>query len=385
MYALLLVVICMSFIGLGLGDSLLGSAWPVMHGTLGVPITYAGFISLAIFAGTICSSLLSNRLAFMFGAKAVVAAGVLVSAAALFGFSVSGSFALVWFLALPYGLGSGAVDATVNNYVAVNYKARHMNFLHCFWGVGAMVGPYVMGLFLVRGFEWTYGYRAVVVFQLVLVAALFLSFPLWKKPAVPEGAAKRIKPLSEIIKIRGVKLVLPAMLALCAIEYTTILWASSFLVSIRGIAPETAAGFASLFFIGITGGRFLSAFISSKLQSEAMIRAGIFLIFAGIGLVLMPSEADLFSLTGLVIIGLGCAPIFPSIIHSTPKNFGEENSGALVGVQMASAYTGSALMPPLFGLLAGLFGLGIFPLFLAALAVLLFTLTTLLNRVVVKN
>ena len=382
MYTLLLVVIYMAFISLGLGDSLLGSAWPVMHGALDVPVAYAGFISVTISAGTICSSLLSNRLVQMFGAKLVILMGVMMTAAALFGFSISGSFIFIWLLAIPYGLGSGAVDASINNYVAVNYKAMHMNLVHCFWGVGAMIGPYVMGLFLVRGFEWTYGYRAVVFFQLVLIAALLLSFSLWKKPVVENGTPKRIKPLSEIIKIRGVKLVVPALFAYCAVEATTILWASTFLVNVRGIAPETAAGFASLFFIGITGGRFMSAFISSKLSSKTMIRSGITLILIGICLVLFPAAINMFSFVGLVIIGLGCAPIFPSILHSTPQNFGEENSGALVGVQMASAYTGAALMPPLFGLLAGLLGLGIFPIFLATFAILLFVLTTLLNRAV---
>ena len=382
MYALLLIVIYVTFISLGLGDSLLGSAWPVMHESLGVPIAYAGFVSVTISAGTICSSLLSNRLTHLFGAKSVVLMGVLVTIAALFGFSVSDSFVFIWLLAFPYGLGSGAVDATINNYVAVNYKAMHMNLLHCFWGVGAMIGPYVMGLLLVGGFDWTDGYRAIVFFQLIVVAMLLLSFPLWKKPVVEEGVPKRIKPLSEIIRIKGVKLVLPALFAYCAIEATTILWASTFLVNVRGIAPETAAGFASLFFIGITVGRFLSAFIANSLSSKSMIRAGIFLIVSGIGFVLVPADIDLLSLIGLVIIGLGCAPIFPSILHSTPSNFGEENSSALVGVQMASAYTGSALMPPLFGLLAGFFGLGVFPIYLAMFAVLLFVLTTLLNRAV---
>ena len=382
MYALLLIVIFMAFISLGLGDSLLGSAWPVMHRALDVPITYAGFISVTISIGTICSSLLSNRLTIMLGSKLVVLMGVLMSAAALLGFSVSGSFFLVWLLAIPYGLGSGAVDATINNYVAVNYRARHMNLLHCFWGVGAMIGPYIMGLLLVRGFEWTDGYRTIVYFQLLVAVALLLSFPLWKKPSIGEGEKKRIKPLFEVIKIRGVKFVLPALLAYCAIETTTILWASTFLVNVRGIAPETAAGFASLFFIGITGGRFLSAFISSKLSSKTMVKAGIFLIAVGISFVMLPVDINLLSLIGLIVIGFGCAPIFPSILHSTPANFGEENSGALVGVQMASAYTGSALMPPLFGFLAGFFGLSIFPLYLAVFAVILFTLTTLLNRVV---
>ena len=380
MYALLLVVIYMAFISLGLGDSLLGSAWPVMHGALDVPVTYAGFISVTISSGTICSSLLSNRLVSMFGAKRVLLMGVLLSAAALFGFTVAGSFFFIWLLAIPYGLGSGAVDSSINNYVAANYKAMHMNLVHCFWGVGAMIGPYVMGLFLVRGFEWTYGYRAVVVFQMVLIVAVLLRFPLWKKPVAKEGTPKRIKPLSEVLKIRGVKLVVPALFAYCAVEATTMLWATSFLVNIRGIVPEIAAGFASLFYIGITSGRFLSAFISSKLPGKIMVRSGITLILIGISLVLLP--IDMLSFIGLVIIGFGCAPIFPSILHSTPKNFGEENTSALVGVQMASAYSGAALMPPFFGLLAGLLGLGIFPFFLTFFAFMMLVLTTLLNRAV---
>ena len=230
-----------------------------------------------------------------------------------------------------------------------------------------------------------YALLLIVIYMAFVATALLLSFPLWKKPVAKESTSKRIKPLSEIIKIRGVKLVLPALFAYCAVEATTILWASTFLVNVRGIAPETAAGFASLFFIGITGGRFLSAFISDRLSSKTMIRSGIFLMMVGISFVLFPVAIDLLSLAGLIIIGLGCAPIFPSILHSTPKNFGEENSGALVGVQMASAYTGSALTPPLFGLLAGFLGLGIFPFFLAIFAALLFALTTLLNQKVAIN
>ena len=382
MYALLLIVIYLAFVSLGLGDSLLGSAWPVMHGSLGVPVVYAGFVSVTISFGTICSSLLSNRLTFKFGSKKVVLLGVLLTAAALFGFSVSGSFLLVWILAIPYGLGSGAVDATINNYVALNYKARHMNLLHCFWGVGAMVGPYVMGLLLVRGFEWTDGYRTIVFFQLFVALSLLVSFPLWKKPVLDVRGIKRIKPLSEVVKIRGVRLVLPALFAYCAIEATTILWASTFLVRVRGLSPETAAGFASLFFIGITGGRFLSAFILNAISVKTMIKAGICLVAVGIAFIFVRAAIDFFSLLGLVVVGLGCAPIFPSIIHSTPQNFGEDNSGALVGVQMASAYSGSALTPPLFGLLAGFFGLGIFPVYLTVFVVMLFVLTTLLNRAV---
>ena len=379
---ILLIIIYIAFIGLGLSDSLLGSAWPVMHRQLDVPVSYAGIVSMTISAGTVTSSLLSDRLSKKFGTRFVVILSVCLSAAALFGFSISGSFFLLWLCAFPYGLGAGSLDATLNNYVAVNYKSRHMNWLHCFWGAGAMIGPYIMGLYLIRGFEWTVGYRTIVVFQVLVVVMLLGSLALWKKPGSEENTNTYVKPFSDLFKIKGVKYVLLAFFAYCAIEATTMLWASTFMVSHRGISAEVAAGFASLFFLGITGGRFLSGIISGKLGNTKMVKMGISLIFIGIIAIWLPTDIDLFSYVGLITIGLGCAPIFPSIIHSTPKNFGYENSQALVGLQMASAYTGSALIPPLFGLIASLVGMSIFPIFIFVFAILLFVMTTALNRVI---
>ena len=382
MVTLLLIIIYISFISLGLSDSLLGSAWPVMHGELGIPATYAGVISMTIAAGTITSSLMSDRLTKRLGTRLVVVLSVCLSCAALLGFSFAGSFLVVWLWALPYGLGGGALDATINNYVAVNYKSRHMNWLHCFWGVGAMTGPYVMGFYLTRGFEWTAGYRTAAIAQMALIALLIASFPLWKREKQPAAGSPpaKVKPFSEIINIPGVKHVLLAFFAYCAVEATAGLWASTYLMSHRGIGAETAAGFASLFFIGITAGRFLSGFISGRLGNAGMIKLGLGFIFAGIVLVWLPMQPDMVSLVGLVVIGLGCAPVFPAIIHSTPGRFGQENSQALVGLQMASAYTGSALVPPLFGLVAGVAGMGIYPVFLLVFAGLLVLMTMIKPR-----
>jgi len=381
MYSLLLIIIYIAFISLGLGDSLLGPAWPTMYGQFGVPVAYAGIISMTMSAGTIASALLIDRLIKKIGTRLIVIFSVVMTAVALFGFSMATSFFMFWVFALPYGFGAGAVDATINNYVAINYKSRHMNWLHCFWGVGAMTGPYIMGFYLIRGFEWTAGYRTIVLFQIVLIAILFASMSLWKKSDAGSTSAP-VKPFSQIIRIRGVRYALPALIAYCAIEATTGLWASTYLAVGRGINPEIAAGFASLFYAGITAGRFLSGFVSNRLGSKNMMKIGISLIFVGIAAVLMPTE--IAGLIGLMIIGLGCSPIFPAFIHLTPKNFGQENSQALVGLQMASAYVGVALIPPFFGFMAGIFGMGIYPIFILVFAVLLSLLISALNRAVAQ-
>ena len=355
-----------------------------MHAEFSTPITYAGIVSMTILAGTITSALFSDRLTKKFSARLVVAAGVCLAIISLFGFSFAGSLFTLWIWALPYGLSVGAIDATINNYVAVNYKSKHMNWLHCFWGVGAMSGPYIMGFFLMRGFHWSSGYRTVAVVQLVLLAVLLGSLSLWKRPTKEEEKATVIKPLSEILSIRGVKFVLIAFFAYCSVEATTGLWASSFLVTYRNISPEVAAALASLFFMGITGGRFLSGFISGKVGNKNMIKAGLCLVLAGITALWLPLGINMISFVGLVTIGLGCAPIFPCIIHSTPENFGKDNSQALVGLQMASAYTGTALMPPLFGLISNFLGMSFYPVFLLIFAVLLVCMITALNKAVAK-
>lgn len=382
MYSLLLAVIYISFISLGLPDSLVGSAWPVMHGELQVPYSYAGIITMVISGGTIVSSLLSDRLTKRFGAGLVTAVSVFMTAAALFGFSVTHSFFLLCIWAVPYGLGAGAVDAALNNYVALHYSSRHMSWLHCFWGVGASVSPYIMSFCLTGGYGWSKGYRVVSLIQIVLTAVLFFSLPLWKTrkdELQADGTKGKALGLGEVFKIKGVPYVLSAFFAYCALEQTAGLWASSYLVEYRGISPEIAARFASLFYLGITFGRFLCGFVADKLGDKALIRIGILTSGAGALMILIPFGFDIPALAGLIILGFGCAPIYPSIIHSTPTHFGEENSQAIIGIQMASAYMGSTFMPPVLGAIASLIGIGFYPVYLMIFIVLMFCMIAKLN------
>lgn len=388
MYSILLMIIYMAFISLGLPDSLLGSAWPEMYGQLGVSISYAGIVTMIIASGTVVSSLLSDRLTRRLGAGLVTAISVLMTAVALFGFSVSSSFIMLCVWAVPYGLGAGAVDSALNNYVALYYKSRHMSWLHSFWGVGAALSPYIMGYSLTRGYGWNNGYRIVFIIQMVLVAILFISLPLWKRKANKDSSSKnhsRALGLFEILKIRGVKLVLITFFCYCALESTAGLWASSYLVEFRGIDTEMAARFASLFYLGITIGRFLSGFISDKLGDRTLIRYGIIVVLFGIIMVVIPISSNIMTLTGLGIIGLGCAPIFPSIIHATPSNFGENNSQAIIGVQMASSYAGTTLMPPIFGFIAENISIGIYPFYLIIFAVIMIIMSEKLNTTIKNN
>lgn len=376
MVHLLLAVIYLSFISLGLPDSLLGSAWPAMYGKFGVPVSYAGIISMIIAAGTIVSSLQSDRLTRKSGTGKVTAISVALTAIALFGFSISHSFWLLCLWAIPYGLGAGSVDASLNNYVALHYASRHMSWLHCMWGVGASLGPYIMGYALTGGQGWNMGYRYISMLQIALTIILLISLPLWKgRPDaanVSDHGSTLDKPLTlrQIARIPGAKEVLITFFCYCALEQTTSLWASSYLVLHKGLTAETAAGFASLFFIGITIGRALSGFLTMKLNDTQMIRLGQGIIVAGIAALLLPfGEAT--SLTGLILIGLGCAPIYPCIIHSTPEHFGADKSQAIIGVQMASAYVGTCLMPPLFGLIAHHINVSLFPAYLFLMLVLM--------------
>lgn len=366
MIHLLIAVIYLSFISLGLPDSLLGSAWPSMYGELGVPISYAGIISMIIAAGTIISSLQSDRLTRKLGTGKVTAISVAMTAVALFGFSFSHSFWLLCFWAVPYGLGAGSVDASLNNYVALNYASRHMSWLHCMWGVGASLGPYIMGYAMTGGQGWNAGYGYIAALQIILTIILILSLPLWKNRAEEnnESAANtKTLTLREIIRIPGAKEVMITFFCYCALEQTTGLWASSYLTLHKGISADKAAGFASMFFIGITIGRALSGFVTMKLSDAQMVRLGQGVAALGIITLLLPF-GEYMSLMGLIMIGLGCAPIYPCIIHSTPEHFGADKSQAIIGVQMASAYVGTLLMPPLFGIIAEHISVSIYPVYL---------------------
>lgn len=383
MYSVLLVIIYIAFISLGLPDSLLGSAWPVMSEDFSASLSSAGIISMIISAGTIVSSLFSDKLTRKLGAGLVTAISAFLTAGALLGFSLSNSFVMLCIIAVPYGLGAGAVDAALNNYVALHYASRHMSWLHCFWGIGATIGPYIMGWAIGTSHGWRMGYGAVSAIQIILVLVLFLTLPLWKCNKSNDVESEEYEApigLRGALKIRGVKAILMAFFCYCSFESISGLWASSYLVEYKGVAPETAAFFASMFFIGITAGRFISGFICNRIGDKNMIRIGVAIIGLGIVLIALPVENVIFALTGLVVIGIGAAPVYPSIIHSTPDHFGKENSHAIVGIQMASAYCGSTLMPPLFGLVAQYINIALFPLFMAVFVFLLFAMTERVNK-----
>lgn len=404
MASLLLAVIYIAFISLGLPDALLGAAWPTMSHDLGASVSWAGGISMTISAATICSALMSDRLTLRFGTGRVTAVSVGITAAALFGFSFAPSYWVLILLAIPYGLGAGGVDAALNNYVAIHYESRHMSWLHCMWGVGALIGPYVMGYALAGGQGWSWGYRYIGILQVALTVVLVFSLPLWKSrwpaaagavstvDAVPttapqgegegETASEARKPLGlkGVLAIRGAREILIMFLCYCAIEQTAMLWGSSYMVLGQGIDKTTAARWASLFCIGITVGRGLSGFITMKLSDPAMIRLGQTLIGIGVIVMFIPLLNHIGVLVGLVIVGLGCAPVYPCVIHSTPGYFGEENSQAIIGVQMAFAYVGSMLMPPLFGLIAQYVSIGLFPFYLLAFLVLMVVMHETLRR-----
>lgn len=379
----LLGIIYLSFISLGLPDALLGSAWPKMYLEFQVPVSYAGAISMIIAFGTILSSLLSDRLTRKFGTGVVTATSVGITAFALWGFSVSHSFWMLCIWAIPYGLGAGSVDASLNNYVALHYASKHMSWLHCMWGVGATIGPYIMGAALTGGASWNTGYRIISVMQVVLTAIIIFSLPKWKGRSVSTEDHTESKPLSlkEILTIPGAKAIMICFFCYCAVEQTTMLWASSYLNLAKKVAAQTAASFAGMFCIGITIGRGINGFIAMKLKDSQMIRMGQAIIFLGIVVMMLPF-GDAFSLIGFSLIGLGCAPVYPCIIHSTPEHFGAERSQAMIGVQMASAYVGTCLMPPLFGVIANHISIHLLPVYLLILLAVMVWMHEMLNKTV---
>lgn len=384
MVHLLLVIIYISFISLGLPDGLLGPAWPSMYENLAVPVSFAGIISMIVSGGTILSALFSERLVKKLGTGGVTAISVAMTAMALFGFSASTEFWQLCLWSIPYGLGAGSVDAALNNYVAVHYKSRHMNWLHCFWGVGCSCGPYVMSYFLTRGESWSRGYLSVFLLQAVLTAVLVFSLPLWKKKSAEvsdeSSASGEVLGLKRTIAIPGVKEMMITFLCYCAIEQTTSLWAVSYMVLQKGISLDQAAGLGAVFFLGITVGRFLSGFLTAKYSDKQMVRIGIIILAAGIFTFFLPI-GNIGAIAGLFLIGFGCAPVYPCLIHATPAYFGAEKSQAVIGVQMASAYVGSTLMPPLFGMLADHISIALLPVYIGLLLALMFLLSERLNKI----
>ncbi len=380
MTTLLLITIYLAFISLGLPDSVLGSAWPVMQKALDVPIETAGLISLFIAGSTIVSSLFSGIVIKRLGTGLVTLLSCLMTAAALVGFSFAPSVIWLIVLAVPLGLGGGSVDAGLNSYVAAHYKAHHMNWLHCFWGVGATLGPIIMS-FHIANADWRSGYFSIAMIQFGLVVLLLISLPLWKKTAKTNSATQEqteVQHPTATIGRKGVKYALLAFLFYCGVETTMGLWGSSFLVNIKQLSPADAAGWVSLFYGGITAGRFISGFISFKVANKTLIRWSQIIVLTGTLLFTLPLPTFL-SLAGFLIVGLGCAPIFPSMIHETPVRFGQEESQKIIGYQMASAYTGSTLLPPFLGTLAAQTSIIIFPFFIGICAVLMLLCSERIN------
>lgn len=383
MYSFLLALIYLAFISLGLPDSLLGAGWPIMHTELGVSVSFMGIISMVISGGTIVSSLLSDKLTHKFGTRAVTVTSVLLTVAALFGFSFSGSFSMLIIFAVPYGLGAGAIDAALNNYVALHYKAKHMSWLHCFWGVGAIISPFIMS-FALKNLNWNSGYRIVGFIQLAIALLLLVTLPVWKINKTESTADTKRVGLTAALKIKGVPFLLIGFFAYCAAEATAMYWASTYFTEVKGISGDRAASFAALFYIGITLGRFASGFITERLGDRRMILLGTGILACGIMILLIPVQSYMTAFAAFLVIGFGCAPIYPCIIHSTPANFGAENSGAIIGIQMASAYVGSTFIPPLFGLFGNAVGFSVMPVYLLAFFALMIIMTEATFRITGK-
>lgn len=336
---------------------------------------------MIISAGTIFSSLMSDRVIHKFGTGKVTAASVAMTAFSLFGFASCTAYWQLCLFAIPYGLGAGAIDSALNNYVALHLKARHMSWLHCMWGIGASVGPYIMGMCLTAGHGWQSGYRTIGFIQVVITALIFCSLPLWKgeSSSASDEENRNVLTIPQALRLTGAPQVLLCFFGYCALEQSVGLWAGSWLNVVKNIPAETAASYASMFYIGITIGRALSGFITEKMGDKRMIRIG--LVIIGLGcLILIFSGNNTPSLIGLVVVGLGCAPIYPSVIHSTPFRFGKENSQSLVGLQMASAYVGTTFMPKLFGVLSDIVGITLFPIWILLLLILIIVMSEWANR-----
>lgn len=384
MYTLLLLLIYLAFISLGLPDSLLGSAWPVIHQELRVPLSYAGAVTMIVSFGTICSSLMSERLTKKLGVNIVTVCSVLLTAIALYGFSTASAFWMLCLWGIPYGLGAGAIDAALNNYVALHYNSRHMSWLHCFWGVGTIISPYIMSYALTTS-VWQNGYRMVSFLQMGITVILLVTLPVWKvnrKANEQKAEQAAVIGIRGALKIKGVPQLLLGFFSYCSLESTLLLWSSSYLVGAKGVTAQKAAAFASLFCIGITAGRFLSGLVTEKLGDYNLIRIGTGILLLGCIAMILPLKTDVAALGGLVVMGLGCAPVYPSIIHATPDNFGAQNSQAIIGIQMASAYVGSTFMPPVFGLIANHISVALMPFFVLFFIVLMYIMVkkTFQNR-----
>lgn len=385
MKLLLLIIIYIAFISLGLPDSMLGAAWPTIRAELYLPIAGAGLISMIISGGTIISSFLSGKLIKRLGTGKLTLMSVFTTAIALLGFSISKNYLWLCMMAIPLGLGAGAVDAALNNFVALHFSARHMSWLHCFWGVGATGGPIIMAAAISLKGSWHKGYLSVAIIQFFLVAILLATLPLWKAynnigqtDVIVED--KDVK----VFKLPGIRPALLSFFSYCALETTAGLWGATYLVQIKGVETVVAAGWISIYYLGITIGRLINGFITARLSNSTLIRGGQFII--GIGaILLLISNQTYINLLGLVLIGMGCAPIYPSMLHETPVRFGKINSGKLMGIQMAFAYIGTTLVPPTLGLVMGTLGIQLYPIFILVLLIIMFVSSEKINKIMARR
>lgn len=385
MTTLLLIIIYIAFISLGLPDSMLGAAWPMVRADLSLPMAGAGLISMIISGGTIISSILSGKLIQKLGTGKLTLISVFITAMALLGFSFSQSYVWLCLMAIPLGLGAGAVDAALNNFVALHFSARHMSWLHCFWGVGATAGPAIMSVAISHNGSWQKGYLSVAFIQITLVIILLVSLPLWR--LFGEGREESIIVENQsqyIFQMPGIRSALLGFFCYCALEATTGLWGASYLVQTKGVSADVAAGWISVYYLGITIGRLVNGFITAKWSNPALIRGGQFII--GIGAVLLLiSNQTYVNLLGLILIGMGCAPIYPSMLHETPARFGKNNSSKLMGVQMAFAYIGTMLVPPAIGVFSSVVGIQFYPIFILVLLIAMFVSSEKINKIVARR
>ena len=370
MGSLLIAVIYLIFISLGLPDSLLGSGWPTMQVYFGVPSSYAGYVSMTISFMTIISALMSPKLISRIHTKWIVICSILLTIFGLCGFSISSKYWMLFIFAIPYGLGAGAIDSAINHYVANNYSGSVMNFLHCFYGVGAVISPNIMAAAL-KSARWNEGYRWTAYLQIAILLVCIISLPLWKKNEVQEEEKEEHSAgIAESLKVPGVVMTLIAFFAYCSGEATCFLWTSSYFAGTKsGMTDGLIAAFGSLIFGGLMFGRLLAGFVSNKLGDKLLIRIGAAVELVGIILVFLPIDGYIAAAAGFVIIGTGMGPIYPAIQHMAPNNFGRKYSAAVIGLQMASAYVGSTFMPMLFGKLQQGIGIWIMPIYLLIFAV----------------
>ena len=371
MGSLLLAVIYLIFISLGLPDSLLGSGWPTMQTVFDVPSSYAGYVSMTISCMTIISALVSPRMIKRFHTKWIVITSIALTVVGLLGFSVCKQYWMLFLFVVPYGLGAGAIDASVNHYVANHYSSSVMNFLHCFYGVGATISPCIMAQAL-KAARWNEGYRWTAYIQAGILLVCILSLPLWKKnEAAAEEKNRDSAGIIETLAVPGVVLTLIAFFAYCSGEATCFLWTPSYFAGTKaGLSDETIASFGSLIFGGLMLGRLISGFISNRLGDRLLIRVGVAVELLGILLVFLPTTGYILTAAGFVIVGTGMGPVYPAIQHMAPANFGQRHSAAVIGLQMASAYVGSTFMPMVFGHLQQVVGISIMPFYLLAFALL---------------